>query len=155
MTFALNRVVLSYLAETDLFAVLALADTSSTLHQFIHDQVVTTSLLRRFLQEHQYVLHHDANYFRLLPRQHVVWLYRAFEKLRQRDAETAKHLEEDTFDILYPLLGLIPFEAFKSTTAALPADLSIPEHDWKGRPVKGSYTLEDARTDYSVRLCMS
>ena len=155
MSFTLNRVVLTCLAEIDLFAVLALADTSSILHRFIHDQVLTTSLLRRFLQKHQYVLHHDADYFRLLPRQHVVWLYRAFEKLRQRDAETAKRLDEDTFGILYPLLGLIPFEAFISTTATLPTDLSIPEHDWKGRPVEGSYTLEDAQMNYSVRLCMS
>jgi hypothetical protein len=155
MSFTLNHVVLTCLAETDLFAILALADASSMLHRFIHDQVLTTSLLRCFLQEHQYVLHHDANYFRLLPRQHMVWLYRAFEKLRQRDAETAMRLDEDTFGILYPLLGLISFEAFISTTAALPIDLSIPDRNWKGRSVKGSYTLEDAQMNYSVRLSMS
>src|SRR5438046_7329879 len=115
MTFPLNHVVLSRLAEIDLFAVLALADTSSILHQFIHDKVLTTSLLCHFLQEHQYVLHHDAKYFRLLPRQHVVWLYRSCEKVRQRDTETAKRLDKDTFSILYPLLGLIPFQTFEST----------------------------------------
>ena len=155
MPFPRNRVVLSCLAEIGLFAVLALADTSSTLRQFVHEQVHTASLLRRFLQENQYFLHHDAKYFRLLPRNHVVWLCRAFEKLRQRDAETEKRPGEDTFDLLYPLLGLIPFESFKNTTAAPPDDLSIPEHDWKGNPVKGNYTLEEAHLNYSVRLGLS
>jgi hypothetical protein len=155
MTFPLNRVVLSYLAETDIFAVLALADTSSTLHRFIHDQVLTTSLLCRFLKENQYVLHHDTEYSQLLPGQHVIWLYRLFEKLRQRDAETSKRLYEDSFGILYPLFGLITFEAFKSTLSLLPANMSFPEHDWNGKPVIGSYTLEKARMNYSVRLCMS
>lgn len=155
MPFPRNRVVLSCLAEIDLFAVLALADTSSTLGQFIYEQVLTTSLLRHFLREHQYVLHHNAKYLGLLPRNHVVWLYRAFERLRQRDAETANRLGEDTFDLLYPLLGLIPFESFKNTTAPLPDDFSIPEHNWKGKPVRGNYTLEDAHLNYSVRLGLS
>src|SRR5277367_1517671 len=155
MSFPRNRVVLSCLAEIDLFAVLALADTSSTLGQFIYEQVLTTSLLRHFLQEHQYVLRHNAKYLGLLPRNHVVWLYRAFERLRQRDVETANRLGEDTFDLLYPLLGLIPFESFKNTTAPLPDDFSIPEHNWKGKPVRGNYALEDAHLNYSVRLGLS
>jgi hypothetical protein len=155
MTFPLNCVVLSRLAEIDLFAVLALANTSSVLRQFIHDEVLTTSLLCHFLQKHQYVLHHDAKYFQLFPRQHVILLYQFFEKLYQRDVKTAKRLDEDAFSILYPLLGLIPFETFRSTTVALPDNLSIPEHNWKGKSVKGNYTLEDAHLNYSTRLEVS
>src|SRR5215471_16127477 len=102
MTFALNHVALTRLAEINIFAILALADTSATLRKFIHDEVITTSLLRHFLKEHQYVLHHDAKYFQLLPRQHVVWLCRVFENLRQRGVETANPLDEDIFGILYP-----------------------------------------------------
>ena len=155
MVFALNRVVLSSIAEINLFAVLALADTSATFRKFIHDQVITTSILCRFLREHQYLLHHDADYFHLVPRQHVVWLCRSFETLRQRDSETAKCLDDDTFGILYPLLSLIPFKVFKSITTALPADLSIPEHEWNGKSVLGNYNLEMAHLDYSVRLGLS
>ena len=154
MVFSLNRVILACLAEIDLFAVLALADTSSTIHQFIHNQILTTSLLCRFLREHQYVLHHDARYCRLIPHQHVVWLCRAFEKLCERDTETANYLCKHS-SILYPLFGLIPFEAFKNTNAALLHDFHIPEHEWNGEPVYGDYTLEQARTDYFVRLCTS
>jgi len=152
MTFPVNYVVLSCLAETDLFAVLALADSSSTLRRFIYEHVLTISLLRRFLQEYQYVLHHNARYFQLVPHTHVAWLYRAFETLRQRDTETAKRLEEETAGVLYPLLGLLPFKSFKNTTGTLLDDFSIPEHNWKGQRVKGNYTPDEADLDYDIRL---
>jgi hypothetical protein len=152
MTFSLNRVVLSCLAEIDLLAVLALADTSSTLRQFIHDQVLTSSLLSRYLRGDQYVLHHDAQYSRLIPSQQVAYLVRAFETLRSRNSETAKRIYDESIGCFGPLLGLIPFDTFRQSPP-LPDDLSIPDHDRNGRPQK--YTIEKAYWDYFDRLIKS
>jgi hypothetical protein len=153
MTFSLNRVVLSCIAEMDLFAVLALADTSSSLRQFIHDQVLTSSLLSRYLRENQYVLHHDAQYFRLIPSQQVAYLARAFKTLRSRNSETAKRVYDESVGGFGPLLCLIPFDTLRQSP--LPDDLSIPDHDWNGRPQNQKYTIENAYWNYFHRLMKS
>lgn len=100
MPLPLNRVVLNRLAEVDLFAVLAPADASSMLCKFIHDQVLTISLLRRFLQENQYVFHHNRDYFGLIPSHQVVYLVRALETLRQKDLENAECIYEESLHCL-------------------------------------------------------
>jgi hypothetical protein len=147
MPFPLNRVVLSVLADNDLFALLSLMDVSNSLHLFILDQVLTSSLLCRFMRENQYVLHHDVKRGELIPVQHVAWLSRAFEALRKRHGN---HFYDDTYDFLGPLLSRVPFEAFK-TIPRLSEDFSLQYCDLKGRPV-GIWTLEDITRDYRYRL---
>lgn len=92
MPFPLNRVILGYLANIDIFTVLAFSRYIHRPRQFIYGEVLTTGLLSRFLRKNQYVLHHDADFFRLVPRQHVARLCRAVETLRKRDAETSKRV---------------------------------------------------------------
>src|SRR6266496_853575 len=122
MPFPLNHVVLSTLADNDLLAVLALMDVSSSLRQFILDQVLTSSVFCRCLRENQYVLHHDAKFGKLIPVEHVAWLCRAFETLRKRHGQL---FYDETFGLLGPLLGRLPFEAFQNAPG-IPRDFCIP-----------------------------
>ena len=138
------------LAVNDLFAVLALADVSSTLRHFILDEVLTSSLFCRFLRENQYALHHNAGFEKLLPVKHVAWLSRAFETLRERHGRC---FYEKTFGLLGPLLSLMPFTAFQNTPP-LPKDFFIPSRDRKGRLVD-CYTFESIQWDYFCRLTRS
>ena len=154
MFLPLNRVVLNCLAEVDLFAVLALADTSSALRDFIHDQVLAVSLLLRFLRENQYLLHHDADYFRLLSGQQIVYLVRALESLRQRESENGQCIYDEILHCFSPLLALVPFSLFKKSPS-LPDDVSVPDLDWNGNPARPKYTIEMAYWNYTDRLVQS
>ena len=78
MSFPLNLVVLSVLADNDFFAVLTLLEVSSSLREFILDQVLTTANFCRFLRENQYILHHDAQFGKLIPLKHVALLLLTF-----------------------------------------------------------------------------
>lgn len=150
MPFPLNHVILSVLADNDLLVLLALVDVSKSLHHFILDHVLTSSLFCRFLRENQYVLHHDAKFGEVIPTKHVAWLSRAFETLRKRNG---KHFYDETYDFLGPLLSRLPFEAFRNIPH-LPENFYIPNLDRKGREIS-IYTLEDITWDYRTRLAWS
>jgi hypothetical protein len=81
----------------------------------------------------------------------VAYLVRAFETLRSRNSETAKRVYDESVGCFGPLLGLIPFHTFRQSPP-LPDDLSVPEHDWKGRLQNQKYTIEKAYWNYFDRL---
>ena len=150
MPFPLNHVVVNALAEVDLLAALVLAYTSSSLHHFIFEQVLTISMLFRFLREHQYVLFHDT-YAHLFTDQEVACLHRAFEELQKRHGES---LYGQFVGVLGPLLGRTPLKLFQKSPGVV-LDISIPNPpDHKGRP-GGVFDFTDVCFCYSHRLATS
>ena len=105
MPFPLNNVVLSALADIDLLAAVALTDTSSRLHHFILEQVITTSHICRFLRKYQCVLQHDLHH-RMFTNKEIAWVHRAFEAVRHRNGP---FLFRNTIDLLGPLISRTPF----------------------------------------------
>ena len=147
MPFPLNRVVMNALAEVDLLGTLMLAGTSGSLHRFIFGQVVTTSILFRFLREHQYVLFHDT-YDHLFSNQEVACLHRASEELQKRHGES---LYDVFVGVLAPLLGRTPLKVFQKSPGVT-LEISIPNPpDHKGRP-GGCFTFTDVWFCYGQRL---
>jgi len=150
MPFPLNRVVLNALAEVDFLGTLMLASVSSSLRSFIFEQVVTISILRRFLCEHQYALFHDT-YDHLFSNQEVACLHQAFEELRKRHGES---LYGKFVNILAPLLGRTPLKVFQNSPGVT-LNIRIPNPpDHKGRP-GGCFTFSDACFSYDLRLFTS
>ena len=147
MPFPLNRVIMNALAEVDLLEVLKLASTSSSLHRFIFEQVVTISSLYRFLREHQYALFHDT-YDHLFSNQEVACMHEAFEELRRRHGES---LYGKFVNVLAPLLGRTPLQVFQKSPAVT-LDIRVPNPpDHKGRP-GGFFTFTEVYFSYSQRL---
>ena len=147
MSFPINRVVLSTLADVDFLAALALTETSATLCKFILDHVVTMSTFSRFLREHQYILHHDK-YERLFSFEEIIRLHRAFGALQSRHGVP---LYEETFSVLGPLLSRTPFKMLKKSPG-LPQDFSMSEPtDISGRS-QGSCSLSTLELWYYFRF---
>ena len=112
MPFLLNPVVLTTIANVDLLAILALAEVSSALGHFIHDQVITSSLFCQFLRKNQYLFHHNAEFGKLVPVEHISRLHRAFKSLQARYEE---QFYNQIFPYLGPLLALTPFKTLENT----------------------------------------
>jgi len=150
MPFPLNLVVLNALAEVDLLGTLMLTCTSASLRRFIFEQVVSISILFRFLREHQYILFHDT-YDRLFSNQEVACLHRAFEELQRRHDES---LYTKFIGVLAPLLGRTPLKVFQKLPGAT-VDIRVPNPpDHKGRP-GGFLTFRYIRFCYYQRLTTS
>jgi hypothetical protein len=114
MAFPLNRAVLSHLAECDLFAALALANISKTLHDFIYDTVVGVSELTTFLRKNQYALHHDANSeVKSFTKPEIKLLLHAFRTLQRSQPAS---LYQKALPLLGVLMGQVPYRNFFGET---------------------------------------
>src|SRR5271155_4899387 len=110
MTFPVIREILCTLAEFDLFAALALTETSATFHDFIFGQVVTAKVVCDFLRQNQYTLRHDI-YESLFSNRQISLLHRALEVFRKRKEVSY----QDSIPFLAALLARTPLQALLSS----------------------------------------
>jgi hypothetical protein len=159
MSLLNNWAVLRILADVDFLAVLALTDTSASLHYFVLEQIISSKSLCNFFREHLCVLRHDnfkRSFLRrkgLFSNKEVVLLCRAVEAVRRR--HDTLYTEVRCF--LSPLLARLRWlpGLWQILEKPLAADFQIPVMLTKRRKqVPGIYKLEQIRHDYFLRLEM-
>ena len=104
-SFPTNVVVFQKLAELDFLATLSLTDVSSSLRQFILDEIVSVALLVRFLRENQCSFLNDIHH-RNFSNNDFTLLVRAFTALRRRMNDD--DLYQNVKDYLAPLIWCSP-----------------------------------------------
>lgn len=133
---------------------LALTDTSGSLHHLILEQVIDRTILSCFLRRNQYVLRNDnfGNFGRLFSNKEATLLYRAFEAVRNRH-------DDRFYEHVKPFLGTLLARIWqlprKILEKYLPSDFGIPNPTKRPGYIKGLYHLDWIRRDYDSRLSVS
>jgi hypothetical protein len=142
MAFPLNSVVLRTLAQCDLFATLALANTSKTFHNFIYDNVIGVSELTIFLRKNQYALHHDAKSGgKFFSKSEINLLLHAFRTLERSQCAS---LYQKALPFLGVLMEHLPYWNFF-------CENELPD-DWFYLVNHDRITKEDIEIFYCYRL---
>jgi hypothetical protein len=108
MIIPLHYVFLNTLGEIDLLALLALAQASRTLSEFIFTQVIAVSHLCGFLQQHQCALLHDDRRLHFSNLE-VSRLHCAFAFLQRKHGDA---LFQSIFPYIGPLISRVPSKVF-------------------------------------------
>jgi len=118
-----------------------------TLNSFISETDETCSTFCRFLQEKQYVLHHDTTSPSLFSDSEIKVLLRICAKLQSRHGDS---FYQECLPFLGPLISRTPFKELQHSPP-----LVFDARSYSMDDDEGIYTLEHLSFDYQKRIAVS